>query len=251
MKNTTKGFYSLEASIVLPFIILAVLSLGYFIKVEGAWENCVNGAVDESVKAAAYSYEMGMAVINRNKIEKRIVDENAELDSVKISSVKTGYSDLKADKLTSYQIDAVIRMELPLGFNHDFNLKTKLKFRGFVGCRQMKDPLGSEGLEADRDSNAVWVFPQAGEKYHSQYCTYVKAAVRQEILDHGIKARYKTCGLCESENVPAGSIVFCFGNEGTAYHKGSCASINRHTMIIDREEAIKKGYSKCSKCGGG
>lgn len=251
MKNTTKGFYSLEASIVLPFIILAVLSLGYFIKVEGAWENCVNGAVDESVKAAAYSYEMGMAVINRNKIEKRIADENAELDSVKISNVKTGYSDLKIDKLTSYHIDAAIRMELPLGFNHEFNLKTKLKFRGFVGCRQMNDPLGSEGLEAERESNPVWVFPQAGERYHSESCTYVKASVRQEILDNGIKSRYKPCKLCESGEIPAGSIVFCFGKEGTAYHKGTCASINRHTMIIDREEAVKKGYSECSKCGGG
>ena len=251
MKNTTKGFYSLEASIVLPFVILAVLSLGYFIKVEGAWEGCVHGAADESVKTAAYSYETGLAVINRNRIEKRITDDNPEIDSVRISNVNTGYSDLKTDKITSYQINAAIKLELPLGFSHEFSFRTGIKFRGFVGSRVINEPLGSEGLETDKEGCPVWVFPQAGEKYHSENCTYVKAAVKQELLDKGIISRYKPCKLCDSDKMASGSIVFCFGKGGTAYHRGSCTSVNRHTIIIDRSEAIKKGYEPCSKCGGG
>ena len=38
MKRNSKGFYTLEAVIFLPLVLLAVLSLGYFMKVEGAWK---------------------------------------------------------------------------------------------------------------------------------------------------------------------------------------------------------------------
>ena len=49
MKRNSKGFYTLEAVIFLPLVLLAVLSLGYFMKVEGAWENAFYGAIDESL----------------------------------------------------------------------------------------------------------------------------------------------------------------------------------------------------------
>ena len=251
MRNTTRGFYSLEASIVLPFVILAVLSLGYFMKVEGTWENCVHGAADESVKAAAYAYETGMAVISRHTLESRITEDNPDLDEINISRIMTGYSDMKTDKLTSFHIDAAMKLELPLGLGHEFTLKSKIKFRGFVGSSLINDPCGSDGLESEAAEDPVWVFPQTGEKYHSENCTYVKASVRQELLDSKIKSRYKACSLCNSGDMPSGSIVFCFEREGTAYHRGSCASINRHTMVMDRSEAVKKGYGKCSKCVGG
>ena len=50
MKRNSKGFYTLEAVIFLPLVLLAVLSLGYFMKVEGAWENAFYGAIDESTQ---------------------------------------------------------------------------------------------------------------------------------------------------------------------------------------------------------
>ena len=43
MKRNSKGFYTLEAVIFLPLVLLAVLSMGYFMKVEGAWENAFYG----------------------------------------------------------------------------------------------------------------------------------------------------------------------------------------------------------------
>ena len=43
----------MEAAIFLPLVLLAVLSLGYFMRVEGTWENCIHGAVDESALIAS------------------------------------------------------------------------------------------------------------------------------------------------------------------------------------------------------
>ena len=57
MKKSTKGFYTVEAAIFLPLVILSVISLGYFMKVEGTWENCIHGAVDESALIASRSYD--------------------------------------------------------------------------------------------------------------------------------------------------------------------------------------------------
>ncbi|MDO4486780.1 MAG: hypothetical protein Q4C46_09350 [Bacillota bacterium] len=251
MKNNTRGFYSLEASIFLPFVILAVLSLGYFMKVDGTWENCIHGAVDESGKAAARSYPSGTAIISSSTVRDRLLDDNDCLDNVKISNIRTGYSDRYSDKLTSFRISAEIKMKLPLGFGRQFTFESGIKFRGFTGKKQTIDPLGADGLETQTDGEPVWVFPHSGEKYHSEDCTYVKAAVVQKRLNSTIRRQYKSCQLCNSENIPSGSIVFCFNGENTAYHRGTCPTINRHTVIMDKNEAVKRNYVACSKCGGG
>lgn len=250
MKNSTKGFYTLEASIVLPLIILAILSLGYFMKVEGTWENCIHGAIDESGRIAAKSYDKGMAIISKSRIQERILEENSDLETIEISDVKIGYQDLNTDKLTSYKINATMTLELPLGFNQQFNFNSRIKFRGFVGKKVINAPLGNEGLETDLAKNPVWVFPQSGKKYHGENCTYVKASVKQKLLTNKLKREYSSCMLCSSDEVRMGSIVFCFESKGTAYHKGTCGTIKRHTVIIDKSEAQDRGYRPCSKCKG-
>ena len=57
MKNSTKGYYTLEAALFLPLILLTILSLGYFTRVEGVWENCVHCAVDDSYRAQAMAWD--------------------------------------------------------------------------------------------------------------------------------------------------------------------------------------------------
>lgn len=52
-------------------------------------------------------------------------------------------------------------------------------------------------------------------------------------------------------SLKAGSIVYCFRDQDTCYHKGTCRAIHRHSIVVDRTEAKNKGYTPCSKCGGG
>ncbi len=255
MKNNTKciskkGFYTLEAAIFLPLVLLAVLSLGYLMRVEGTWENCIHGAVDESALAASRSYDPINAASVGAAVSKRINDDNPVLDEMKIKELKIMYNDGHTDDLTSYKIHASIKLDLPLGFSREFALEQGIKFRGFIGIEENADPMGVEGLETYSDQRPVWVFPHSGEKYHSENCTYVKASVSPKVLTEALKKKYDSCGLCRSGEIPAGTIVFCFGSEDTAYHSGTCSSIDRHTAVIDESEAGKKGYMACSKCGG-
>ena len=65
----------------------------------------------------------------------------------------------------------------------------------------------------------MWIFPYSGEKYHTDMCTYVKAAVIRKILSSDIRKDHRSCALCDSDQMKTGDIVFCFSKAGTAYHR--------------------------------
>ena len=251
MRNSTRGFYTLEAAIFLPIVLLAVLSLGYFMRIDGMWEKCMHGAVDESAAVAAKAYGGTVSPALGRKVKDRIKEDSPELDHVEIKGMRLIHSDLYADRVTSYRIEAKEQLELPLGFQREFSFQAGIKFRGFVGLKKTVSPLGTQGLETHEAQNPVCIFPHSGEKYHGEGCTYVKASVEPATLTESLKGKYDTCSLCDSESLPSGSIVFCFQGEGTAYHRGTCGTIKRRTIVIDRSEAVERGYSPCSKCGGG
>lgn len=238
-----KGFYTVEAAIFLPLVILAVLSIAFFIKTDSVWENCMNGALDEcSYSAASFSSgPAGIAAASRvrNRLDK-------ELPMLQNLSVRGGI----AGEHNICRVNAFLYLSLPLGFDRNFNIEGKIRYRDFIGRKYNRSSLGTEGLETPESSSAVWIFPKSGTCYHKENCTYVKAAVHSCILTSTLKRKYSACAMCNSGEVPSGSVVFCFSGDDTSYHRGNCRCINRHTIVIDRSEAEKKGYRPCSKCGG-
>ena len=250
MKRNSRGFYTLEAAIFLPLVILTVFSLGYFIKVEGTWERCFYAAIDESTKASLKAYD-GISYRGvENKIKERISSDNEKLDYVYTKNFRNMYLDLTDDSLTSYRLEAGMSLNLPLGFERNFEFHSQIKYRNFVGKKRKNNPLGSNTLEKNTEKNPVWVFPNMGEKYHKEMCTYVKTAAGKKILSSRIKKSYSACSICNSKELILGSIVYCFENKGTSYHKGICRSVNKHIIVIDKSDAEKRGYTPCSKCGG-
>lgn len=250
MKKSTKGFYTVEAAIFLPLVILSVISLGYFMKVEGTWENCIHGAVDESALIASRSYDEINAALIGPSVSARINDDNTELDTMSLKNIRIMYKDMYSDDLTSFDIFAGIKLDLPLGFSREFILDQGIKFRGFTGVSNKGNPIGKEGLESYEVQEPVWVFLNSGEKYHGENCTYVKASAKLAVLTSAIQRRHDSCGLCNSQSMTIGSLVFCFEGENTAYHRSTCGSIVRNASVIDKQEAENKGYGQCTKCGG-
>ena len=248
--NHKSGFYTLEAVIFLPLVILAVLSIGFFIRLDSVWENVMHSAIDESSYSASRAYGTISELDSIPKIRKRIIKENDLLLSLRVGGIADRYSDGISDELTCYTIKAGMAIDLPAGFERHLDFTGRVKYRGFRGLRYSAEGMGDDGLESEAPENPVWIFPQYGERYHSKNCTYVKAAVRGEVLTNSLKRQYKPCAMCDSGEAPLGSIVFCFGGDDTAYHRGSCRSINRHPAIIDKTEAEDRGYTPCSKCGG-
>ena len=56
MKSTKKGSITVEAAIILPLFIIAVLTISYTVKLIEAEENVINGVADEARYIAAYAY---------------------------------------------------------------------------------------------------------------------------------------------------------------------------------------------------
>lgn len=204
------GFYTVEAAIFLPLVILSILTLGFFLKIDSAWETSMHEAFDECTTAAAY----GVSGIHSKNLHESL------------------------------------SLNLPAGFSHTADIRGRILYRDFIGKKYAPHGMGTEGLETAADLTEVWIFPQSGTKYHRESCTYVRATVHSCVLSAAIKKRYSPCGLCHSGDIPPGSIVFCFYGDDTSYHYGSCRSIRRHTTVIDKSEAEAKGYTPCSKCGG-
>ena len=251
MKNSTKGYYTLEAALFLPLILLTILSLGYFTRVEGVWENCVHCAVDESCRAQAMAWDGITQRAAPGRITRRVRAEEDAPDSITLRRFVADYSRGDLHHLTSYEMSARLRMNLPAGFSRDFSFSCPIVYHGFVGEEMSGDPLGTAGLENNTPQNPVHIFPAYGEKYHRDSCTYVKATVHPVILSGSIRRAHSACRLCRSGEILSGSLVFCFDSPDTAYHRSSCSSIQRHVTVIDRSEAQANGYTPCSKCGGG
>ena len=55
MKNTKKGSITVEAAIILPLFIIAVLTISYTVKLIETEEDVINGIADEARYKAAYS----------------------------------------------------------------------------------------------------------------------------------------------------------------------------------------------------
>jgi hypothetical protein len=39
-----------------------------------------------------------------------------------------------------------------------------------------------------------------------------------------------------------------FAGSGAVYHKGSCFIVDRYVISMDEVDAVKKGYTPCSRC---
>ncbi|MBQ9016066.1 MAG: hypothetical protein IJ109_08085 [Firmicutes bacterium] len=250
MKHSTRGYYTIEAAMLLPLVLLMILALGYYTKAQGTWENAFHCAADESCVASAMSWDGVSGYTAGMRIRRRLAKAGDGLSGFELRNALYDYSDGTADHLTSFELEASSDLRLPAGFSRTFRFSSRIKYRGFVGQVYRGEPLGTEGLENGLPEDPVWIFPQSGKRYHTSSCTYVKAAVHSEVLTSRIRYGYGTCSTCHSETIPSGSIVYCFEGEDTAYHRSSCRTIQRHTAVIDRTEAIEKGYTPCSKCGG-
>ena len=228
--------------------MLAVITLGYFIEADSAWENSMNAAFAECSYAQASGIDpAGLAI--GIKLRRDASDFGQDVN-LSLSDRRYSYSDGRHTDLNSFRLRAAVDLPLPLGFGREFEYEAPVKYRDFVGLQYSRDPLGAAGLEQEEDSNEVWIFPQSGTRYHDKGCTYVKATVHSCILTSTLTRQYSPCGMCGSGTLPAGSTVFCFYGEDTCYHRGSCRSIKRHTIVVDRDEAEEKGYTPCTKCGG-
>lgn len=246
-----KGYITLEAAIFLPIFIIAVLTLGYFIKIYSTAENITYAVLDETSYLAARASIVKAAPSFRWTLKERIEEENSQADNVQISLFRYLYSDGEQDNLITAACSYRVKLTLPLPMADGAELESRIKCRGFVGLKKTASPMPFEEMEKEGAWRPVWIFPMSGKKYHGGSCRYVKENAKQMVLTGDLKRQYHPCELCKPEALSVGMYVYCFTNAGRAYHRKDCKQVDKYTIEIDLEDARSKGYAPCSKCGGG
>lgn len=248
--NTERGAMTLEAVLFLPVFILAVMTLVGFIRMIGVHEKVTHAALDETNRLIAEAYAVKTPVGFAGRIEGRIKDENPKIREVTVSKFGYLYRDLYGSGIISFQLNGKAEMHMPLDFGQTYEMENRFKCRGFIGKQNRTAVLSFDEMEREGNSEIVWIFPMSGKRYHGEACIYVKNNPRQQVLNQRIRRQYEPCKLCKPEGLMNGVFVYCFPKTGEVYHKADCKVIDKYTVEIEREHAVEKGYTPCSKCGG-
>jgi hypothetical protein len=240
-----RGYYTVEAAIFLPIFIVAVLTVGYLMKVIGGVEGGMHACTDEARRQAAYAYVDKGGIGFSGRLEKRIKKEGKYVTRANVKNM----SYLGADGRISFDVAYYIDFVLPLDLYDGFKVTDRLRCRGWIG-KTYNDPFGFDAMEKDEDATIVYIFPMWGSKYHKKECTYVTAHPVQTVLTSGLRKQYDACALCKPGSLPDGSVVYCFPKYGGSFHRGNCNSVKKYTITIELEQAKQRGYTPCSKCGG-
>lgn len=249
--GTKKGYFTLEAAVFLPIFIIGIATLGYFIKIFSTAENVTFSALDETAHLAAQAYGVKAAPYFPAKVEERLRRENEQAGKIEIDRFRYLYREFGKDGLISLRLKYDVDIRLPIDFYNGVTMESRIKCRGFIGRSVSGSPMPFSEMETNGDSKIVWIFPMWGKRYHNEGCVYVKSNARQMVLTGSVKKSFQPCKLCEPDKLPQGSFVYCFLSAGKAYHRGSCKTVDKYTVEIEKEDAQAKGYTPCGKCGGG
>ena len=245
-----KGHYIVEVAVVLPIVLLSIISIGYLMKVTSFDQKMTHAMVDEGHRMMIESYRIDNNIFDTVVVKNRIENENKDLKNIKKLHIKHMYENKFNDGLIEIKASVSISPKMPIKFKDEFQVDNRILCRAFIGYSK-GTPMSFGEMESDGKSEIVYIFPLSGTKYHEQNCTYVDATPVQLILDDELKKKYTPCETCKSKDIPEGGVVYCFEKYGSSYHRINCSTIKKAVIGIEKFIALEKGYTPCSKCGGG
>lgn len=276
-----RGSLFVETALILPLFLLAILSISMLIRITAIEESTMRSFAEEGQKISEEAYltqldllsgELDLISKESNlipeeyevaitegllhgallelRILKRLGEETVSLKNPSLNRFEYLYSDGKQSDLIHCGIKYGVELPLPLEFQRQLQFEQRLLFRGFIGAFGDGEGTGFEVMETQDDAFTVYVFPRAGERFHRLSCRMIEVYPREMILSPSVRRKYTPCKTCDADSLPWGCRVYCFDASGKAFHKGSCSTVDRYVIGIDREEAIEKGYSPCAYCGG-
>ncbi len=253
-----KGSLTVEASLVLPLFIGAIVSLLFFIQAIRINVHIQKAVYNQTMKIAGYAYYI-------NVPEPPVVVENLfEAEYIKgcvINELGTEFMD------NPYLVNG--RYGFLLNFTNIFDegiidvaLQYKLKVPfdlfgvgevPFVARARCKTWAGADIGRTEWDTEMVYV-TKYGEVYHNnKSCTFIKSDVmncakaKVILLKNESGEWYQPCSLC-SEGNPSYIAIVYYTKYGNRFHiNENCSNLKSNVFSIEKETAIKK-YRPCSKC---
>lgn len=223
-----KGGYIIEASVTLPLVILAIVTISSLISIQHVKENIYHSASEELRYSMIASYVYKDEVMLPIRLEKRLKEENKGKNvSTSVRGYYVGSNEGDTNDLIKFYVFHKTDIDLPLSFGREFRGQYKFVGRKFTGDNMKKKKLGFAAMESVVNNNLVYVFPQSGEKYHEFACKYLIPKTDTVAISPLIKLRYRSCKLCHSSKMHFGSTGYIFPEYGDAYHRKSCKTVKK------------------------
>ena len=244
-----KGMYILEASLVIPPLIIVMILLISVISMVSAAEKALFVMGEElkfaDIKAAFKEDPVTTPLL----VQRRILKDSPDVEKAVLVDYGYLYSEMGMDDLISMEFILYRSGTNPLGRISFFTVSQRVKSRAFTGLNR-SDDYGEHHLSQYERSEIVYVFPNRGEKYHNRSCPFLNPACEKVFLTKSIKNGFKSCTLCKSGSSSLGDVVFCFFNDGKVYHLGSCSIVDKYYVEMEKKDAESRGYVPCGSCGG-
>lgn len=244
-----KGTYILEASLVIPPLIIVMVLLISVVSMIGAAEKALFSMGDELRKAGIRAAFFEEPLVTPIMVQRRISGESEVVDRVILSDYGYLHSDMGMDDLLSVGVTMTYSGLNPLGRFSLLTVEQRVRSRAFTGLDRSGNS-GEHALSGYERSEIVYVFPNRGEKYHNRSCAFLNPACEKVFLTGRIKSRFRACTTCHSGSASLGDVVFCFFTDGRVYHLGNCSAVDKYYIEIEKKDAEAKGYSACLSCGG-
>ena len=249
--NNRKGGITLEAALFFPIFLIGILTVAYLMKFLYLQESVLYELCREGRVSIRQSVVADGTLAYPLVTSHRISGENYEMDHyhhrVFLYPLKTELT----DKIAHYEGIYYQSIPFPLSLYEGVEGKETIRFRPFSGQHYRGEPAESEEMEAEETARMVWVFPRAGERYHKRECGVIAVFPSQDLLDSGIRSRYRPCSHCKPEGKENGSLIYRFPKAGEVYHQQFCSLVTRYVIEMELEEAEEAGYTPCRLCGGG
>ena len=254
--RTLDGVVTVEASFVLPFVLIALAAIMFLIEVV-VFSMKVQFALYTTARTmSAYSYNIddpsaslsdaaatvmvinnvGSEAINHANvignvagiymINSKILKDNKDIDLVASYNIRVPFDMLKL---------------MPI------HIVQRAKVRGFVGYDCLNDD------DKDKDDEQIVYITRTGKVYHlHRDCTYIQPVVytvnESEISSKRNEsgAKYYRCEICEDTPVTDHNVYIT--QYGTAWHTdANCTAIKKGVQAIKISEIGNR--TPCSKCG--
>lgn len=146
---------------------------------------------------------------------------------------------------------ATYEIEIPLmnKLIKPFSVTQEVKVRAYIGDGNFEARLNRSG-EKEEEDEIVYI-TRTGTKYHnSKSCRYIDVKILP-VRYQEVKKSKAICEVCAREKriLDNSTIVFSTQDSDIFHVSNKCRTIYRDIIPIELEEAVKKGYKPCSKCG--
>lgn len=248
LKNIS-GSYLVEGAICLPLFIIGIVTFLSVILMYAAVENANYVGADEMRRAMAEAGIFPSHITASRRIKKRMMEYSHLVESTSIRDLRFRTEYKGIDEVIAISMDMELKARNPMNFMSSARYRMSLMSRAYVGKKRSLKPATDSDMQ-DKNAAGVYVFPKRGEKYHREGCTFMKAGTVTRSLDPYVRKQYKNCPVCHSSKAKNGTTVYVFPKYGEGYHLKSCGVLNRRYMEMEKETALERGYTPCSKCGG-